>query len=573
MHQYYRFCKDTKTHQDSIETTLTGKPIFSIPQINKGTAFTHEERHDLGLNGKLPTCVETLAQQTDRVYFQLNQQKTRLQKYIFLNALHDKNQVLFYNLIRQHIEELMPIIYTPTVGTAVKTFSQKFRRTRGIYLPYSQCKTLEAIEEYLDNRTNHDIDVIVVTDGEGVLGIGDQGVGAMDIPIAKLAVYTTLGHINPNRTLPIMLDVGTNNQACLADPMYLGWRHKRVENDAYDDFISLFVQAVHNKFPHVFLHWEDLGRENAARILKKYQSKICTFNDDMQGTGIVALAALLSALKKSKQKLIDQNIVIFGGGTAGLGVAQRIALELQAEGLTEAQARAKLWIIDKSGLVLKNDMDITQEQQPYARDPELVNDWENTDLYHVIKHIKPGVLIGCSGVHGAFSQEAITTMAAQVDYPIIMPLSNPNSKIEAEPQDILNWTQGNALIATGSPFAPCQYQDETIPISQCNNALIFPAIGLGVTAVKPKHLTDTMLSVAAQALAEKAVTTNQHERQLLPTICDLPHFVKQIALAIAEQAVKEKHCQPFSSEEIKKRIDEISWLPEYLPVLKKGKCT
>lgn len=574
MKQYFRFSKDSN-NQDIIETKLTGKPLLSIPQVNKDTAFSKEERQALELNGKLPPHVESLDDQVKRAYFQFSNQDTRLNKYIYLNSLHDKNQVIFYKLLQQHIDEMIPIIYTPTVGTAVKTFNQKFRRARGLYISYIHGEQKQ-IEEILNNRTNSEIDLIVATDGEGVLGIGDQGISAMEIPIAKLAVYSALGGINPNRTLPIMLDVGSNNNELINNPMYLGWKHSRIRGKDYDQFINHFVNAVQNVFPNAFLHWEDLGRSNAARILNRYKDQLCTFNDDMQGTGVVALSAVMAAIKHLEQSLTEQKIIIFGGGTAGLGIAQRLRHSLQSQGLSDQQARHRLLIIDKPGLLIDSMTDLTDEQKLYARPEQESSDWQSFDLLNVINQINPTILIGCSGVSGAFSQAVIKAMAQSTPRPIIMPLSNPNKLAEATPQQIIDWTNNQALIATGSPFLQCHYQNKAITVSQCNNALIFPSIGLAVNAIGAKRLTDNMLAAAADALAIQAVTySDKDQQQLLPNITDSAKFVKKIALSICQQAINDQVCDASIRQEsdqqidlqiIQQRIDDICWQPRYLPI-------
>lgn len=547
-----------------IKTSLSGKLLLNTPQINKDTAFTQEERLSLGLLGLLPDKVETLDEQVQRTYFQLQNHNTRLRKYIFLSDLLDKNYVLFYKLLETYLGELLPIIYTPTVGTAVKTFSQKFRRPRGVYLSYENRAHLKDI---FNNISNDQIDVIVVTDGEGVLGIGDQGIGAMDIPIAKLVVYTLMGGINPDRTLPIMLDVGTNNETLLSNPMYLGWRNRRLCGKEYDDFIQLFVDTVRERFPHVFLHWEDFGRDNAQRILEKYQHKICTFNDDMQGTGIVALATILAATHAKKEKLEDQRIVIFGAGTAGIGIAERIKDAIIQNGLSEEEAKKCFWLIDRCGLITHESQYTTIPQQQFARHAHEVQTWSHTNLETVVKHVKPTILIGCSSVGDAFTRSIIEEMARHVDRPLIMPLSNPTKNAEATPQQLLDWTEGKAFIATGSPFLPCEYKGEKIIISQCNNALIFPALGLGITAVQATRLTNNMIRAAAQALSKFSPLNQGTGDLLLPPITSTRSFSAEIAFAIAKQAVKEGYCEDYPDETIWEKIKAIQWKAEYVPII------
>ena len=478
--------KDKKTGEEWIETSLCGKPLLTTPQLNKGTAFTPEERHAFGLMGKLPSRVETLEEQVVRAYKQFKSYNSRLNGNIYLNSLLDSNQTLFYKLVSLYLSEMLPVIYTPIVGTAVKKFSQEFRHSRGLYVSYPD---RDYISEILDNRSHPEIDLIVVTDGEGVLGIGDQGVGGMDIPIAKLMVYTLCAGIDPTRTLPILLDVGTNNQELLEDPLYLGWRHKRLQGAEYDDFIQRFVHAVKEKFPNVFLHWEDFGRENARRNLERYRKELCTFNDDMQGTGAVTLAAILAGMKVNGESFKEQQIVIFGAGTAGTGIADQIYDAMKRQGLGEEEVRRRFWLIDKTGL-LTTQSNLTSFQVPYAQPMEALKHWDLQDPSHitlkeVIQEVKPTILIGCSSVAHAFTEDIIKEMASHVKRTIILPLSNPTEHCEAVPEDILKWTRGKVLLATGSPFEDVEYEGRNIRIAQCNNAFVFPGLGLGLIAKKP----------------------------------------------------------------------------------------
>lgn len=535
----FKYITNKNSSQEWIETSLSGKPLLTIPQLNKGTAFSFEERKIFGLLGKLPPQIETLEEQANRAYQQFLAYNTKLQKHIYLNNLHDKNQVLFYKLVKDHISEMMPLIYTPIVGVAVKEFSREYRQPRGLYLSYPY---QDYIETMLDNRTNPDIDLIVVTDGEGVLGIGDQGVGAMDIPIAKLMVYTLCSGINPLKTLPIQLDLGTNNQKLLNDPFYLGLRHERIRGADYDNFIEQFVTAIQRKFPQVFLHWEDLGRDNARRVLDKYRDKLCTFNDDIQGTGAAALAALLAAVKATGLPLPEQKIVIFGAGTAGTGIADQIYMALRQIGLDEKAARERFWLIDRKGLLTQDMNDLTVAQKPYARNPVETTNWKRNaenhiELYEVVCQIKPTALIGASAQADRFTQEIAKKMAAANQQPIIFPLSNPTEYAEAKPEDLLHWTDGSALIATGSPFEPVVYKGKTIKIAQCNNALIFPGIGLGVISIKAKRLTDGMLWAACQALSE--YTSHTGDSALLPSVEEAQSAAFAIAEAVAKQAIQE----------------------------------
>lgn len=566
----FKIKKDEKKNETWIETSISGKPLLMTPQLNKGTAFSAQERHDFGLIGKLPTRVEELHEQAMRAYLQYKSYDTLLQKNVYLHNLHNNNEVLFYKVIQNHMEEMMPVIYTPIVGTAVIEFNKQFREPRGIYVSYPD---IDNIVEILANRSNPEIDLIVVSDGEGVLGIGDQGVGAMDIPIAKLMVYTIAAGINPLRTLPILLDVGTNNQTLLDDPLYLGWRNERISGEQYDEFITRFVQAIKKTFPTVFLHWEDFGRKNARKNLDKFRNEICTFNDDIQGTGVVTLAALLAAVKATHLDLSMQRIVIFGAGTAGIGIADQICDAMMREGMSEEDARSCFWVLDRSGLLTENSTTISSEQRRYARKPSELIHWafekpNQISLEDVVNNVHPTMLIGSSTSPGAFSEKIIKEMAAHVDRPIIFPLSNPTEKSEAIPEDIIHWTRGKALIATGSPFPPVEFEGRKIPIAQCNNALVFPGIGLGVLAIKAKMVTDEMLWVACQKTVGCSPILVDPENALLPKFDQASNLSREIAIAVAEQGIKENLAQVDTSKSVEELIDNILWQPHYLPYRK-----
>jgi malate dehydrogenase (oxaloacetate-decarboxylating) len=562
--------RDPETSELYIETSLCGKPLLTTPQLNKGTAFTYEERKEFGLLGKLPHQVETLEEQTKRAYLQYSSYTTRLQQNIYLNNLHDKNQVLFYKLLNKHVGEMLPTIYTPIVGTAVKRFSHEYRQPRGLYIAHTD-KNL--IEEIVNNRSNPEVDLIVVTDGEGVLGIGDQGIGGMDIPVAKLMVYSLCGGIDPTHTLPVFLDVGTNNQDLLNDPMYLGCRHPRISNEAYDDFIATFVSAIRKHFPKAFLHWEDFGRRNARHILDQFQDELCTFNDDIQGTGAVTLAALLAACDVTGKKLSDQRLVVFGAGSAGTGISDQIIDALMREGLTAEEAYQRFWLIDRQGLLLNNHYDLTEAQKPYARDRKELDSWsihdkQRASLTDTVRHVKPTILIGCSAQTGAFSQDIIEIMTAHCDRPIIFPLSNPDEKCEAQPVDILNWSQGKALIATGTAFPDVEYQNRMVKIAQCNNALVFPGIGLGILAVNASRLTKEMILAASETLCKFAPSKKDSFLPLLPSLDNAQVVAKEIAIAVAQCAINSGHAQKNQNKDLKKLIDELFWEPRYLPFKK-----
>lgn len=529
---------NTKTGHEWIETSLRGKSILTTPLLNKDTAFTQEEREALNLNGKLPHCVETLDQQVARISLQYQRYASDLQKYIYLNSLHDSNEILFYRFLLEHLSETLPKIYTPNVGAAVKEYSHEFRQPRGLYISYPQ---MDYIEEILDNRTHPDIDVMVVTDGEGVLGIGDQGIGGMDICIAKLVVYCLCG-INPYRTLPIMLDVGTDNQLLLDDPMYLGWRHKRIRGEEYNKFMQKFMDAVNKKLPRAFLHWEDFGRENARSILETYKDTHCMFNDDMQGTGVVTLSAIIAAIGATPIPIHNHRIVIFGAGTAGVGIADQLYdAMIKRYGVDPKEARKAFWLIDRGGLLFEDSSNLNKHQKRYARSTREKSQWPNGnhDLLSVVEKVKPTVLIGTSTVRGAFTEEIVRTMAKNVAHPIIFPLSNPNDNCEQTPENVLKWSEGRALIATGSPFDPVEFNGKKIKAAQCNNALAFPGIGLGIIVSGAKRLTDNMLWAAVQAICDSSPAQLNAEKPLLPDVVDIPKLAIKVAVKVAEQAIQD----------------------------------
>lgn len=563
----FKLNRDKQTGEVYIETSLCGKPLLTTPQLNKGTAFTLEERKEFGLLGKLPYKVETLDEQVKRAYLQFSSYTTRLQQNIYLNNLHDKNQIIFYKLLNRHLAEMLPTIYTPIVGTAVKRFSHEYRQPRGLYISHYDKKN---IKEIIQNRSNPEIDLIVVTDGEGVLGIGDQGIGGMDIPVAKLMVYSLCGGIDPTRTLPVFLDVGTNNQDLLDDPMYLGCPHPRIHHEEYDDFISTFVSEIQQQFPNAFLHWEDFGRGNARRIIDKFQDKLCTFNDDIQGTGAVTLAALLAACDVTGTPLDQHKIVVFGAGSAGTGISDQIVDAMVRHGLTPEQAYQRFWLIDRQGLLLNTDKELTEAQIPYARNPNDIKDWDTNGKDHpsltdTIRQVKPTILIGCSAQTGAFSQDIIETMSAHCERPIIFPLSNPDEKCEAQPANILAWSKGKALIATGTAFPPVEYHNRMVQIAQCNNALVFPGIGLGVLAVSATRLTKEMILAAAHTLCQFAPSKKDSFLPLLPSLDDAQTVAKAIAVAVAQCAIDTGYAQRNQEKDLVKLVDELFWEPRYLP--------
>lgn len=562
----FKTIHDTHTGEQFIQTPISGKYLLSTPQLNKGTAFTHAERLAFGLLGKLPNRVETLDEQVKRAYLQYQSYDTRLKQNIYLNGLHDENQVLFYKLLSMHLDEMLPVIYTPIVGAAVQTFSHKFRHPRGLYISHTDKNCLD---EIIRNRSNPDIDLIVVTDGEGVLGIGDQGIGGMDIPVAKLMVYSLCGGIDPTRTLPIFLDVGTNNQNLLDDPLYLGCRHPRINAEKYDEFIQQFVSTIQQHFPHAFLHWEDFGRQHARRILEQYQDKLCTFNDDIQGTGAVTLAALLAACDITGVPLSEHRIIVHGAGSAGTGISDQLVDAFLRSGLSKQAAYDRFWLIDRQGLLLRGDAELTEAQIPYARDPNEIALWNLSNpaacsLADTVHHIKPTILIGCSAQSGAFTQAIIESMSMHCQRPIIFPLSNPDEKCEAKPVDLLAWSNGQALIATGTAFLPVEHEQKRVTIAQCNNALVFPGIGLGILAVGATRLSNNMIWSAAQALRALSPSKEHPYLPLLPSLNHAQTAAKQIAIAVAHTAIEEGLATKNQVQDLEALINNLFWEPRYL---------
>ena len=515
----------------------SGMRVLEDPLTNKGTAFTEAERSELGLRGLVPTAVETLDQQVRRRYRAYQEQPTDIARHINLRALQDTNEMLFYRLVSDHIEEMLPILYTPTVGVACQRFSEIYRRPRGLFIAYPD---RDRIGEILRNRPRREVNVIVVTDGQRVLGLGDQGIGGMGIPIGKLSLYTALGGIDPARTLPVLLDVGTNNAELLDDPMYLGWRHDRVDGAAYDDFIHRFVQAVRAELPGVLLQWEDFATPHALPILERYRGELLTFNDDIQGTAAVVLAALSAAAAATGSRLREQRVAMLGAGSASVGVCEQVVRSMVADGLSEREARAR---------TLRGRRRRPAHHGPHGPRPGAApsrpaagrgvqpGTWPAPDLTDVIGAAHPTALIGLSTAGGAFTEDVVRRMAAQAKRPIIMPLSNPTSRSEARPQDLADWTEGRALIATGSPFPPVTVGGASIPVAQCNNVSIFPGLGLGVTAVHATRITDAMLTAAARAVAAAAPSHHDPHGMLLPGRGQLADTALLVAAAVAGAAV------------------------------------
>jgi malate dehydrogenase (oxaloacetate-decarboxylating) len=541
----------------------TGQAKLFDALTTKGTAFTHAERRTYGLLGLLPPAEKTLEQQVEHCWNEFSTRRNDLDKHIYLRALQDRNETLFYRVLRDHIPETMPIVYTPTVGEACQRFSEIYRRPRGLFVSYPDRDELRRV---LRNRPQHDVDVIVVTDGQRILGLGDQGIGGMGIPIGKLSLYTLIGGIDPARTLPIVLDVGTDNVEILEDPHYLGWRHRRVSDDDYHAFIDEFVATVREELPDVLLQWEDFATAHALPILERYRDKLLTFNDDIQGTAAVTLGALHGAAKVAGRPLSQQQVVMLGAGSAGIGVLDMVKREMVVQGLSEQEASARIWVVDIQGLLTDDRTDLSEEQRRFAQPANRVGDWGLSgpaQLSDVVHHIDVGVLLGLSTAAGAFTEEIVRELARKTERPIIFPLSNPTSRAEAHPAELDEWTDGRALIATGSPFAPLHRNGVERPIAQCNNVYIFPAMGLAVTAAQATRVTDEMMRVAAATLGDASPALTDPNRPLLPAWSDVPDVAIRIAHAVAVQAVADNVAPKRSDDELTERIAQVRWTPEY----------
>ncbi|MGL5406389.1 MAG: NAD-dependent malic enzyme [Propionibacteriaceae bacterium] len=547
---------------------LRGRDVLSNPMINFGTAFAPEERRKLGLEGLLPSRVLPLEAQVKRVYEQYSAQPDPLSKYVYLNTLHDRNEILFYRVLTEHIEEMLPVVYTPTIGEAIQVYSHWFHRPRGIFL---RIDNLEGIEEALAayGHASDEVDLIVATDSEGILGIGDQGVGGVSIAVGKLAVYTAAAGVHPHRVLPVVLDVGTDNLKLLNDEAYLGVRHTRIRGKQYDEFIDAYVKAATKLFPHALLHWEDFGASNAHRVLEMYRDKVCTFNDDIQGTAAVVVAAVLSAIGASGTKLSDQKIVIHGAGTAGVGIADLLVQIMMSQGVSEAEARSKFYCLGSRGL-LREGIKMRDFQEPYAAKKADLASWKldtpgAVELADVIRNVQPTMLIGTSAQPGCFTEAVVREMAKHIERPIIMPLSNPTSLSEALPEDLLEWTDGRALIATGSPFDPVVRKEATYYIAQANNALVFPGIGLGVSVCRASRVSDGMIAAAAKAVAD-SLGVLQLGDSILPSISELREVSQKVAMAVIEAAQKEGLATVELTNPLQ-TVYENMWRPEYPKVV------
>ena len=521
---------------------MAKKPeIILNPLTNRGTAFTHAQRARIGLTGRLPSAVETLDQQAARAYRQFASYEKDMEKYIFLDQLHNRNEVLYYRLLTDHLVEMLPIVYDPTVGEAIKKWSRDYRRSRAVYLDVNHPENVRASFETLGLGPD-DVDLLVVSDAEEILGIGDWGVNGTDISVGKLAVYTAAAGIHPDRVIAVNLDVGTDNEQLLNDPAYLGNRHARVRGERYERLIDTYLQVASEMFPRALLHFEDFGPGNARRILVKNRERYRIFNDDMQGTGAIVMAAVISGLKVTKQGFADQRLVVYGAGTAGTGMADQISAAMERDGLSREEARKRVWLIDINGLVTDDMQGLPDYQQEYARPAAEVSSWKRQDgkigLLEVVKQVKPSILIGTSTDHGAFTKEVIEALCAGVERPILLPLSNPTERIEVLPSDAIPWSGGKALVATGIPVEPVSYQGTKFHIGQGNNALLYPGLGLGVIVSGARHVTDGMLLAAAQAVAGQ-VNPQELGASLLPPVDNLRASSATVAVAVAKQAVAE----------------------------------
>ena len=542
-----------------------GLSLLTNPLLNKGTAFSDEERAAFGLHGRLPPMVRSLDEQVARRLQALRRLPTDLDRYLFLRELQDSNETLFYALLTRNLAELLPLIYTPTVGEGCQTFSHYWRYPRGLFLSWPQ---RGRIEEILAHPDFDQVEAIVVSDGERILGLGDQGAGGMGIPIGKLAIYTGCAGLHPATTLPILLDLGTDNPERLADPLYIGWRHERIRGQDYDDFVDRFVQAVKARWPNALLQWEDFARDNASKLLDRYRDELCTFNDDIQGTAAVTAGALLAAMNVTGQPITEQTVVIVGAGSAGCGVGALLMQVMIEAGLSETEARARFYVLNSRGLLLEDTSGLQDFQTPFVRSRAEVGGWSvkdpnRIDLLEVTANARPTVLIGASGQPGVFNEAVVRIMAAAVERPVIFPLSNPTSRAEADPADLLAWTQDRAIVGTGSPFPPVERNGVLRPVDQVNNSCIFPGVGLGVLAVGAGRVTDNMLAAAAKTLAQLSPAARNPSDSLLPPVQDLRRTAGEVAKAVALQARADGVCPAFADADLADLIERKRWRPVY----------
>ncbi len=541
-----------------------GPVLLETPLLNKGSAFTQTERREFNLEGLLPHCIESIDEQRDRAYEQLCAFTSRMDKHIYLRSIQDTNETLYFSLLVHNLEELMPIIYTPTVGEACQKFSQIYRRKRGLFISYDD---REKIDRILRNATKQNIKVIVVTDGERVLGLGDQGIGGMGIPIGKLALYSACGGISPAHTLPITLDVGCNNEELVEDPMYMGKRAPRVSGEAYFEFVDRFIESVLDVWPHALLQFEDFAQPTAMPLLRRYRDRLCCFNDDIQGTAAVTAGTLIAACQRKGQRLQDQKVCFAGAGSAGCGIASHLIAHMRRDGLSEAEAKQRIYMVDRNGLLATDAEGMRDFQMELARPSEEVDAWRDADgqvsLLGVMQHVHPTVLVGVSGQFGLFTEDVVREMATHVEEPIVFPLSNPTSLAEATPEDIINWTDGAAIVATGSPFAPVEHKGRVHSIAQCNNSYIFPGVGLGVIASRARRVTENMLIAASEALADSTEKSNDPSQSLLPPLDAIRGLSKMIARRVGRQAMEDGVARDRSELALDQAIDDNFWEPQY----------
>ncbi|MFT4815718.1 MAG: malate dehydrogenase (oxaloacetate-decarboxylating) [Pseudohongiellaceae bacterium] len=549
-----------------IYISYAGPSLLETPLLNKGSAFSGRERLNFNLIGLLPPRYENIEEQVKRAYMQYKSFDQPINKHIYLRAVQDNNETLFYRLLNEHLVEMLPIIYTPTVGEACEHFSDIYRSARGIIASYEE---RQFMDEIIHSVTKDSVKVIVVTDGERVLGLGDQGVGGMGIAIGKLSIYTSCGGISPAYTLPVALDVGTNNKTLLDDPYYMGMRHPRIEKAEYDAFVDDFVNAAHKRWPGVLIQFEDFAQPNAMPILQRHRENICCFNDDIQGTAAVTLGTLLSACRKKGEALRDQKVVFVGSGSAGCGIAELIISAMVIEGLADAQARARVFMVDRFGLLTQGMTDLLDFQERLVQSSSALKEWKLTsdsdyaNLMDVISNTQASILIGVSGKPGLFTEEVIRQMLAGCPRPIVLPLSNPSQHVEAHPQDVVTWTDGKAIVATGSPFDEVKHNGEAFEISQCNNSYVFPGVGLGVVSCKARLVSDEMLMVASTTLAELSPGQEDQSSAVLPPLIALPQISRKIAFAVAKTAIAQDLAREMTDDELLAAIERNFWTPVY----------
>jgi malate dehydrogenase (oxaloacetate-decarboxylating) len=560
----------TESSSETLQVSLSGYDLINSPRLNKGTAFPDHERDVFDLHGLLPPHIGSLDEQIDRRLQALAAQPTPFHKYAFLRDLQDTNETLFYALLVRNVEQMLPLVYTPTVGEGCQRFSEIWRKPRGLFISYPN---KDRIAQILAHPRYDGVRSIVFSDGERILGLGDQGAGGMGIPIGKMALYTALGGIHPEHCLPILLDVGTNNEDRLKNPIYIGWRNHRVRGEEYDAFVDLFVQNVKKRWPHVLLQWEDFAGSNAARFLARYRDQLCTFNDDIQGTAAVATATLISAINVTGIPLEKQKIVVVGFGSAGIGITNLLAQFMQDRGMSEVEARSHFYAVDRYGLITESTKDLRPDQRLYARKEQEVQNWRQPNgeitLLEVVRNVKPTVLIGVSGQAGAFTEHVVREMAKQTTRPVIFPLSNPTSRSEATPQDLMDWTEGRALIGTGSPFEPVNFGGRKIHIAQTNNSYIFPGLALGIIASKAKRVTDSMVKAAAQELVRHLPTQKDKNASLLPALSEARELGRLIGLAVGRQALQDGQAQVADEDALNRELQANTWEPVYVPYERK----